>query len=181
MKRKADKRWIILVIVMSICISIVFSLASERALDGTGYVVAFAVLLLFILIGILFDIIGVAVTSASETPFHSMASHREKGAAEAIKLIRKAERVSSVCNDVVGDISGIISGTTAAVIVAGISQDFSLNTVFTQLIVTGLVSGATIGGKAVGKTVAMNSSTRIVLGAGKIIYFFTHLFSDKKK
>lgn len=50
-------------------------------------------------------------------PFHSMAAHREKGAKEALMLLRSASRVSSVCNDVVGDICGIVSGSTAAVIV----------------------------------------------------------------
>ena len=36
------------------------------------------ILALFIGLGILFDIIGVAVTAADEKPFHSMAAHREK-------------------------------------------------------------------------------------------------------
>lgn len=179
MKLKADKRWIITVVVLSICVSMLLTFASERALDNTGYIISFIVLLAFISIGIFFDIIGVAVTSAKETPFHSMASHREKGAAEALRLIRKAERVSSVCNDVVGDIAGIVSGATAAVIVTSLARDFSLSNVLLQLAVTGLVSGVTIGGKALGKTAAINNSTGIILFVGKIIYFLTHLFGKK--
>jgi len=178
---KADKRWIILLVTMSITISIVFTVLSERALDGSGYIVAFVVLLAFILIGILFDIIGVAVTSAVEPPFHSMASHKEKGAIEALSLLRRAEKVSSICNDVVGDISGIVSGTTAAIIVTNLNRDFSLSVMVMQLVVTGVVAGATIGGKAMGKTAAINNSTQIVLSVGKAIYFVTHLFKKKKK
>ena len=63
---------------------------------------AFVVLACFILLGIVFDIIGVAVTAADERPFHSMAAHRTPGAREALGLIRKANKVSSFCNDVVG-------------------------------------------------------------------------------
>ena len=86
------------------------TLASEGALDGAGLPVAFGVLVCFIGLGIVFDIIGVAVTAADERPFHSMAAHKTPGAREALGLIRRANKVSSFCNDVVGDICGIISG-----------------------------------------------------------------------
>jgi CBS domain containing-hemolysin-like protein len=179
MKRRTDKRWVISIVILSIAISVVFSLASEYALNGTGYFVAFVVLLIFILIGVVFDIIGVAVTSATETPFHSMASHKEPGAAEALRLLKKADKVASICNDVVGDICGIVSGTTAATIVANIIKDLSVEGAALQLVVTGLVAGATIGGKAMGKNAAVNNSTQIVLGVGKIIHFTTHFFRKK--
>ena len=72
---------------------------------------AFLILLVIVMVGIIFDIIGVAVTSADEKPFHSMAARKVPGSQEAIKLLRNAERVSSICNDVVGDICGVVSGT----------------------------------------------------------------------
>ena len=87
-------------------------------MENAGLLLALLILALFIGLGILFDIIGVAVTAADPRPFHSMAAHKEKGAKEALKLLRNADRVSSVCNDVVGDICGIVSGATGAVIVA---------------------------------------------------------------
>ncbi len=42
------------------------------------------IVVVFIGLGIVFDIIGVAVTAADAKPFHSMAAHREKGAKEAL-------------------------------------------------------------------------------------------------
>ena len=51
-------------------------------------------LAVFIALGIVFDIIGVAVTAADPRPFHSMAAHQEKGATEALILLRNAGRVS---------------------------------------------------------------------------------------
>ncbi len=83
------------------------------------------VLAVFIGLGIVFDMIGVAVTAADPKPFHSMAAHKEKGAKAAIRLLQNANQVSSVCNDVVGDICGIVSGSTAAVIVTHLQRDLS--------------------------------------------------------
>ena len=158
-------------------LSAVLTLASDQALDGAGLPLAFGVLAGFILLGILFDIIGVAVTAADEKPFHSMAARRTPGAREALGLIRKAEKVSSFCNDVVGDICGIISGSTAAVIVRQTQQALSLRSVAISLAITAVVSGLTIGGKAVGKAVAIENSTAVLQLVGR----FLHLFSRKKK
>ena len=58
---------------MSIIISAVFSLVSSMcSTDGIYY--RLLLLAAFILIGIVFDIIGVSVTVAEERPFHSMAA-----------------------------------------------------------------------------------------------------------
>lgn len=180
MKKKADPKWLVEIVVLSVTMSMVFSLTSSEILDGAGYIVAFVLLFAFIALGIVFDVIGVAVTSASETPFHAMASHKERGAREALRLLRKADRVSSICNDVVGDITGIISGATAATIAGNFARDFSLSGVVISLVVTGLVSGLTIGGKAVGKTIALSRNTQIIFMVGKLMSFLPH-FGGKKK
>ncbi len=139
-------------------------------------IVAFLILLIIVLIGIVFDIIGMAVASADEKPFHSMAARRVVGAQEAIRLLRNAERVSSICNDVVGDICGVVSGTASATIAAQVLarlESFS----WPQLIVlamSALAAGLTVGGKAIGKTYAVKSCTTIVHNVGKIIWALTH-------
>ena len=134
--------------------------------------VTLLVLAVFIALGIMFDMVGVAVTAADHPPFHSMAAHKEKGGREAIRLLQNANQVSSVCNDVVGDICGIVSGTTGAVIVVQLQKAFSVQTVLLSVSVTALISGLTIGGKALGKTFAMNKSTRVVFLAGKFLHIF---------
>ncbi len=169
MKRKTNIKWIVEIVVISVVMSVIFSFTSSEILEGAGYIVAFILLLAFVVLGVMFDVVGVAVTSATETPFHAMASHKERGAREALKLLRHAERVSSICNDVVGDISGIISGATAAVIAGKLSQDLSVSSVVTSLLVTGVVSGLTIGGKAVGKGIALDKDTQIVFMVGKLM------------
>ena len=181
MKNSSDIHWIIRITLISIVTSMLFSLVSSQVMSGAGYILAFALLMVFILAGIVFDMLGVAVTSADEVPFHSMASHREHGAREAIGLLKNSEKVASICNDVVGDISGIVSGATAAAIAGNLTRDLSVSAVVTQLLCTGLVAGLTIGGKAFGKSIAISSDTRIVLMAGRVIAFFTGSGRNKKK
>ena len=118
--KKKNDHWPLRVFFMAVILSALLSFFSSTALNGAGYVVAGLVLAAFIALGIVFDMIGVAVTAADPKPFHSMAAHKEKGGKEAIRLLSNANRVSSVCNDVVGDICGIVSGSTAAVIVAAL-------------------------------------------------------------
>lgn len=174
---RSSGRWAVQVFFIAVTLSAALSFASDQALNGAGLAVAFAVLLAFILLGIIFDIIGVAVTAADEKPFHSMAARKTPGAREALNLIRKADKVSSFCNDVVGDICGIISGSTGAVIVVQLQAAFGVPGMVISLAVTALTSGLTIGGKALGKSFAMAKSTAVLQLVGR----FLHLFSRKKR
>ena len=171
-EKASQHRWVVTVFCMAVTLSAALSLASESVLGNAGLVVALFILLAFILLGIVFDIIGVAVTAADPRPFHSMAAHKVRGAKEALKLLRNASSVSSVCNDVVGDICGIVSGTTAAVIVVRLQEALSLRSVLISVAVTALISGLTIGGKALGKTFAMKQSTKVVYWAGRFLHIF---------
>ena len=168
--KKMDFRWVGRIVIWSLALAAVFTLASYAMLEEAGYVLAFGVLFALILLGILFDMVGVAVTAADETPFHSMAAHRGRGAKEAIRLIKNADRVACLCSDVVGDITGIISGTTVAVLVTRVAADFSVSTLAASLVVSGVVIGLTIGGKALGKQAAIGGRQEIVLFVAKIIY-----------
>lgn len=175
-KAKSTKKrmpWAAKVFFLSLLISAALSFISGEALSGAGLTLAFGVLLAFIMLGIVFDIIGVAVTAADERPFHSMAAHRMPGAREALRLIRKANEVSSFCNDVVGDICGIVSGSTGAVIVVRLHETLGFESIVTSLAITALASGLTIGGKAIGKTFAIDKSTTVLCLVGRILHFFS--------
>ncbi len=183
-KRERNKtiRWVVTIFFVTIFVSGTISLLSDAIMSVSGIFVAFIILLAIILVGILFDIIGVAVTSADEKPFHSMAARKVLGAAESIRLLRNAERVSSICNDVVGDICGVVSGSASATIAAQVvaKMDFGWPQVI-SLVMSALVAGLTVGGKAIGKTFAINSCTSIVHGAGRGVYFLRKPFHKKKK
>jgi len=171
-KNSSPYRWAFTAFLMAVALSALLTLASEAMLDGAGLAVALLILLLFIGLGIVFDVIGVAVTAADPKPFHSMAAHKEKGAKQALMLLRNADRVSSICNDVVGDICGIVSGATGAVIITQLQKNFSVQSLLISVGVTALVSGMTIGGKAMGKPFAIKQSKRVVYLAGRILAVF---------
>lgn len=171
-KEKRGRRWVITVILLTFVISSLLQMIQAGLMSKVNLAMAFVILIVFVLIGILFDIIGVAVTSANETPFHSLSSQKIRGAKEAVRLIRSADRVGSFCNDVIGDIVGIISGSATAVIVAMIiSEGVNFNSFVLTTIMTALVAALTIGGKAAGKRIAIDKSNNIVFFVGKLISF----------
>ena len=184
MKKERNKtiRWVVTIFFVTVFVSSAISLLSDYIMSVSGMFVAFAILLLIVLIGILFDIVGVAVTSADEKPFHSMASRKVPGALDSIKLLRNAERVSSICNDVVGDICGVISGSASATIAAQMAARMGQDKLMViGLIMSGLVAGLTVGGKAIGKTFAIGSCTGIVTFVGKFIHFIHHPIQSLRK
>ena len=126
-------RWVVTIMAVSFVLSVVMSYISNEALNSAGTVLSFVVLFFFIGLGIVFDMIGVAATSGTEKEFHSMAAHKVRGAREAVWMVRNAEKVSSICNDVVGDICGIISGATGALIVIGASTNAPFSNVPSNL------------------------------------------------
>lgn len=90
MKKKSknkNTKWIITVTVLAFIISIGMSLFSESVLDDVELMVAIVITLLFVILGIIFDIVGVSVTSGNIKVFNSMSSKKVKGAHVAVKLI----------------------------------------------------------------------------------------------
>lgn len=184
-EQKKAARWALTIFLITILISATISLLSNEIMAQTGIAAAFLILFLIVVVGILFDIVGVAVTSADEKPFHSMASRRLPGAKESIRLLRNAEKVSSICNDVVGDICGVVSGAASATIAARVLSHMTFS--WPQLVTLGmsaLVAGLTVGGKAIGKTIAIRSCTEIVYCVGRLLAAFDRYkrwFLKKKK
>ena len=178
-------KWVITIFLVTILVSGTISLVSDTVMEGSSIGVAFLILLLIIFVGIIFDIIGMAVATADEKPFHSMASRKVPGSQEAIKLLRNAERVSSICNDVVGDICGVVSGSASATIAVQVIRDFDFSwPQIVSLLMSSLAAGLTVGGKAIGKTFAVNSCTEIVHTVGRLIHSlrnFPKMFWKKKK
>ena len=183
--RNKTVRWVVTIFLVTIVVSAIISFVSDEVMQNSSIFAAFFILLAIILIGIIFDIIGMAVATADEKPFHSMAARKVPGAQASIRLLRNAERVSSICNDVVGDICGVVSGCASATIATQILQNFEFSwpQVIT-LVMSALCAGLTVGGKAIGKTFAVNSATNIVHSVGKLIYWTQHIpefFGSKKK
>ena len=149
---KPDFKWIALIFLTTVLISALMSFVSSNLLEGAGLALSFVILICIVLTGILFDIIGVAVTAADEVPFHAMASRKVPEAEDALRLIRNAGKVSSL-----------------------LLLSKSKSEIFITLLLSAVVSGVTVGGKACGKSLAMNSSTAVVRTAAKVLCFFRTL------
>lgn len=175
-KKKSNTKWLITITLLAFTISFVFSLISELTLSKVNLVIGVLILILFIAIGIIFDMVGVAVTSTTESPLNAMSSKKIKGAKKAVSFKKNADKVSSFCNDVIGDICGIISGSAGVTITATISETYNLDIFWVGLVITAIIASLTIGGKAVSKSIAMKNSNKIVYITAKVISVF-----EKKK
>lgn len=171
-KNKKRNNWVIIVTILAFFISLLFSTLSQKLMSKVHIILGIIILFFFIALGIVFDMIGVAVTSSDEEPLHSMNSKKIKGANKAVNFKKNADKVSSFCNDVIGDICGIISGSAGIVISSNIADFFKINIFYVSLIVTATIAALTIGGKAACKKIAINNSHRIVYRTAKIISFF---------
>lgn len=171
-KKTLDLSWIIKITIIAFLITLFFSGASEIIMKKVNIIFGLFIILFFISIGVIFDMIGIAVASANQKPFNSMASKQIWGAKTGVKLIKKAEKVSAFCNDVIGDICNIMSGSAGIVIASNISLHYDLNLTMSILIITSLIAALTIGGKAMGKAFAINKSEVIVFKFARMISVF---------
>ncbi|MBR6136581.1 MAG: hypothetical protein IKQ06_00335 [Bacilli bacterium] len=171
-KEKVDIKWIIIILIVSFFISLGLSFISEMTIPKLPLAVGIIITLLFILLGILFDIIGVSVTTADEAVFHSMSSRKVKGASVAVKFKKNADKVSSFCCDVVGDVCGIVSGAAGTTIALILINTCHFNAILTTLVVSACIASLTIGGKAIGKSFAINKSSIILYEFAKFVSTF---------
>ena len=143
---KRDYKWIFTITLLAFLITILFTLGSQSILKDVNIVVGIIIILVFIILGVLFDIIGVAVQSSEEQSFHAMASKKVKGAKTANKMLQNSDKVSSFCNDVIGDICGIVSGSAGLVVSIEISNKLGCSETIVTLLTTSIIAALTIGG-----------------------------------
>ena len=163
-------RWGITISIITFLLSLFFSFISNTAVNGLEVIPAIIILLAVIGTGILFDLIATAVTVAKEEEFHAMAAKKQKGAKQAIKLIRNSSRVTNFCADVIGDICGVLSGAVGAIIALKITESYGIGDA-AQYLISAFVAALTVGGKAVTKDIAKKNSTKILSIVSKLISF----------
>ena len=159
-------KWFIQVFITTFILSICFSYISTYGVSNLNLISSIIILVAVIAVGILFDIIGVAVTVAKEEEFHAKATKKVKGAKTSLKLIKNASKVANICADVIGDVCGVLSGAVSAMIAAKLAENTGANW---QFIISAIVASLTVGGKALGKEVANKNSTQIVHFVGTML------------
>lgn len=174
-------KWAFKMFVVSLCLSSLFSLLSQTVLSHLGVILAAATIMLFIFVSVVFDMIGIAITSADESFFKTQLENHVKGSTIAIKLKKHSEKVCSFCADVVGDICGILSGAAGACIIMSLAKNISNSSVVILIstLVSSLIAGLTILFKALMKGYAIKNANKIILRLGKLLEKL--FFYNKKK
>lgn len=174
--------WILKAFLMTFFIALIFSSASNYLISKFNNTILLIVLcVIFIGIGILFDIIGTAVLTANEASFHAKSAKKIKGSKEGVYLVKNSSTIASICNDVIGDICGIVSGSIGAMLAINISTKLNVSTVIVTLLISSIISSLTVGGKAIGKKQAIKNSDAIIFVAAKVLSKFNlNSFQYKK-
>ena len=173
-KKTNQKLWVLKVTLLTFFLTAAFTLLSDIAVGNSSLVVAILIVLLLIIVNIIFDAIAVAVTSCDAAPLSAMSARKVPGSKTALKLVKNANKVSSICGDVIGDICGIVSGACGVVIVAKILANpaITIDETILTIIISSVVAALTVGGKALGKTLAMTHSRDFVMFTAKILSIF---------
>ncbi len=173
MKRSSKKgsiRFALFISALTIPLGILFD-TSTVFLNRSSWYVGVLIVIVIVLIGVIFDMVGLAAAAARETPFHAMASKKVFGARNAIRIVRNAEKVSSICSDVVGDIAGVLSGAGALAVSVQLVkaiQVYGWHREAIAILLTAFITAFTVGAKAIGKTFAIHSPTPIIMVAAKL-------------
>ncbi len=110
-KSTVSGKFVVIIGVISFIFAAVFFLISQfLATTINSLTFSFLLLSFIVLFGIIADIIGISVAAADEAPFHAKAAKRVAGAKEGVFLVRNADRVATIANDVIGDIAGTLRG-----------------------------------------------------------------------
>lgn len=139
---------------------------SDTFLARVGLWPSLILLIVIIVVGVVFDLIGTAVAATKEAPLHAMAGNKVPGAKQAIWLARNADRVASFCNDVVGDISGTLAGAAAATIALNLSKTSD----FLKIFLAALTAALIVSLKRAEKSLAIEKATSIIFLTGRVIY-----------
>lgn len=170
-RKKNKNTWVVKSIAITFALSCIFSVGAELLMNISPTFLAVLVVLFIVAVGVLFDIIGVALAAADKPRFYAMDSKRVYASRQCVYMVKNADILSNVCNDIIGDICGIISGASGAVIAYRLSSGDNGN-IWYGIIISGIIAALTVGGKAYGKSIGMKKANDIVLVVGKSLAFF---------
>ncbi len=170
--KKPQKRntWFVKALFLTLILSFTFSLISELVIGNAPLAVAYLLIVLLIVIAVVTDMIGTAAAACDIEPFLAMSARKVKGSKMAVRLVKNAEKVSSVCADIIGDICGIVSGACGSAIV--VKQFVDGTSIFVSVLFSAVIAAITVSGKAFGKTYAMTNSNKIIFAVARVLSVF---------
>ena len=174
-KEKSKYLWVVEIGILALMLSMMFSVLSEYLLADANIIIVLVVIVVLLFTNVFFDMIGLAFASCKIEPLVAMAAKKVRGSKLALTLVKNADRVSSVCSDVIGDICGILcgaAGVTITVVFVGNMTGGSAE-ILIGAAVSAVIAGLTIFFKALCKNLAINKSTEIVMMVSKTLSIFS--------
>lgn len=170
-KSTVSGRYIVLVGIGSFFLAIFFTFFSEFFTSRLNSIILSLVFLAFIvLINIAADVVGTAVTAASHIPFNAKASKRIRGAPQGLQLIRNADKVANLTNDMMSDITTTVGGALGISIVVQIMKlEPALSQFWLNILITALIAAVIVSGKAFSKKIALSHPDDVIFLVGRIL------------
>lgn len=170
-KSTVSGRYIALVGIGSFLLAIIFTFFSEFFASRLNSIILSLVFLVFIvLINIAADIVGTAVTAASHVPFNAKAAKRIRGAPHGLQLIRNADRVANLTNDMISDITTTVGGALGiSIVVQIINLKPDLSKFWLNILITAFIAAVIVSGKAYSKKIALSHPDDVIFIVGRFL------------
>ena len=174
LKESLNIKWALKILLLSFVLSVSFSLISDIVLTHASFIISIIMIFVFMILGVLSDMIGVAITCCNKDKIIDI---KDKSIKETcLSLLNNSDKISVICCDIIGDISSMLSGACGASIVYKLIT-FGLQGYADGLIsasVSGLIACLTIFFKSLEKNIAVTKSD-------KITYYFARCINKIKK
>ena len=169
-KQNSAAVYTLVVFVSTFFCACLISLVSTFVLANMeSFWLGFTVLMLVVLIGVFFDIIGTAVSVCGQTHLNAKASRKIPGAKKALLLTRNASRVANICNDIIGDVCGTVSGGIGTALAAVLTTSGGTRGLLVSVGIAGCIAAMTVAGKALGKSFAIEKADHIIFNVGRLL------------
>lgn len=163
---KKRSMWSLKIMMLSVCLSLTLSMLTQTFFSHLGVIFSIFIIAIFIAMSVLFDMIGVAVSSLTEKNMPRVNMCFDS----AVDLIYQSrDKINSLCCDVVGDICGILSGAGGVNLVRILSLNKESTFLLVSCLVSSLIAGLTIFAKAIFKNIAIKNHQKIIINLAHFI------------
>lgn len=170
-KSTVSGRYIVLVGIASLFLAIVFTFFSEYFTSKLNSIILALVFLFFvILINIAADVVGTAVTAASHVPFNAKSAKRVRGAPHGLQLIKNADKVANLTNDMLSDITTTVGGALGiSIAVQIINLNPAISQFWLNILITAFIAAVIVSGKAFSKKIALSHPNDVIFFVGRVL------------
>jgi CBS domain containing-hemolysin-like protein len=179
-KKTQQALWITKISLVAFLVSLILSVFSEIFLSRSSVFFALLLLVIFMLLNIFSDMLGLAVATCQVIQIRQ-AKFKRKVSAMCLLLIKNSDKVSSILCDVIGDACGILCGVSGSVVAIILTSKLSISGVVIGALVSSTVVGITVLIKAIVKNYAVNNSIKIVKEMASVILKIKKIFRRKVK